>query len=498
MYERISYGANFLGFIEHRIVKTLFCEDSMKRIIYQLSILCVICQLASGCSDFLEVKEKGRTTIPVFLSDPDGLYSGLVGAYNKMYAYYDNEFTKYPDVAGNMLSMKFVSAGADMLDQYNFTSDALQETGAVGYIWRKIYEALANVNNVIQYQPAVLANYPAKREFCQCILGEALFLRALCHFDLCRVYAQPYNYSSDASHLGVPVLLKTPGPDDNVSRESVRNVYEQILKDLKQATECFGNISPKGIHYASLQAVNALYSRVYLYMENWEKALEYAKLTIGAGQLAKGNAYLDMYRNLSVVGEAIFRLNGTDQSGKLKAFYDASCAPADTLFTLFDEGDIRLNLLRDVSGIAYCSKYKASTQSDNQVNRDDPFVFRLSEVFLNAAEAAWHLKDYAVASEYIEAILERAVDADYAVNVLEKYSDEELIRLIEKERVKELCFEGHNFFDIVRWKHDLIRERSTNSSMKKMAYPSDYFVLPIPQAELNANTNMQPNPTVNN
>ena len=36
-----------------------------------------------------------------------------------------------------MLSMKYVSAGADMLDQYNFTSDALQETGAVGYIWRK-------------------------------------------------------------------------------------------------------------------------------------------------------------------------------------------------------------------------------------------------------------------------------------------------------------------------------------------------------------------------
>ena len=66
--------------------------------------------------------------------------AGLVGAYNKMYAYYDNEFTKYPDVAGNMLSMKYVSAGADMLDQYNFTSDALQETGAVGYIWRKIYE----------------------------------------------------------------------------------------------------------------------------------------------------------------------------------------------------------------------------------------------------------------------------------------------------------------------------------------------------------------------
>lgn len=239
-----------------------------KRIYLLVGALCIIMQLVSSCTNFLEVEEKGKTTIPSFLSDPDGLNAGLVGAYNKMYAYYDNEFTKYPDVAGNMLSMKYVSAGADMLDQYNFTSDALQETGAVGYIWRKIYEALANVNNVIQYQPQVISAYPNAKDMCQRILGEALFLRALCHFDLCRVYAQPYNYTSDASHLGVPILLKTPGPDDNVSRESVKKVYLQILADLERAADCFRGIESSGIYYASLQAVNALYSRVYLYMED--------------------------------------------------------------------------------------------------------------------------------------------------------------------------------------------------------------------------------------
>ena len=150
-----------------------------KRIYLLVGALCIIMQLVSSCTNFLEVEEKGKTTIPSFLSDPDGLNAGLVGAYNKMYAYYDNEFTKYPDVAGNMLSMKYVSAGADMLDQYNFTSDALQETGAVGYIWRKIYEALANVNNVIQYQPPVISAYPNATDMCQRILGEPLFLRDL-------------------------------------------------------------------------------------------------------------------------------------------------------------------------------------------------------------------------------------------------------------------------------------------------------------------------------
>ena len=80
---------------------------------------------------------------------------------------------------------------------------------------------------------------------------------------------------------------------------------------------------------------------------------------------------------------------------------------------------------------------------------------------------------------------------------MDAYSDTSLIDLIRLERVKELCFEGHNFFDITRWKQNLVRERSTTSTTKSIAYPSDYFVLPIPQDELYANTSMQPNPTVN-
>ena len=63
--------------------------------------------------------------------------------------------------------------------------------------------------------------------------------------------------------------------------------------------------------------------------------------------------------------------------------------------------------------------------------------------------------------------------------------------------MKELCFEGHNLFDITRWKQNLVREQHTTSTLRRLNYPNDRFVLPIPQTELNANTNMQGNPTVN-
>ena len=217
----------------------------MKRNI-KLTILALAAILLTSCSDFLSVEQKGRATIPSFLGDPSGLKAGLVGAYNEMYAYLDNEFTKYGDVAGNMASL---SAGvSDMIDQYNYTSDASQETGAVGYIWRKIYVAQANVNNIIQYAPSVKAGYPESAALCDSILGQALLLRALCHFDQCRAYAQPYNYTADASHLGVPVLTITPGPDDNVSRRTVGEVYEQVLADLAEASTLLsGQVDRKSV-----------------------------------------------------------------------------------------------------------------------------------------------------------------------------------------------------------------------------------------------------------
>lgn len=449
----------------------------------------------SSCSDFLTVDEKGRATIPSFLGDPSGLKAGLVGAYNELYAYVDNEFTKYPDVAGNMVTMP-AGASGEMVDQYNYTSDASQETGAVGYIWRKIYVAQANVNNVIQYAPGVKAGYPQQAAEIDSILGQALLMRALCHFDQCRVYAQPYNYTADASHPGVPVLTITPGPDDNVSRATVKAVYDQVLADLTQAATLLHDQVARDYHYASLQAVNAMFSRVYLYMENWQQALDYARLAIAGQQLARGNDYLRMYTDLSYQGEAIFRLSGQERRGYLKSFYQSNCLPADTLLSLFDADDLRLRLLKS-NGTKKCAKYDATTVPNNETNRDDPFIFRLSEMYLNAAEAACQLGQYGVARQYIGAILTRAVGQSKADAQLSACADSDLLQLVRRERVKELCFEGHNLFDITRWKQDLVRERSTTSSLKRLSYPNDRFVLPIPQSELNANTNMQGNPTVN-
>ena len=462
----------------------------MKTNIIKYGCWALLAFVVSGCNDFLNVEQKGRTTIPAFLSNPGGLKAGLAGTYNTLYAYYDNEFMKYPEVMGNMSSMN-LSSGSSMLEQYNFTPNPGDGTTSY-YIWKRMAEAMTNANNIIQYEPAVESAYPAQAAECRQILGQALLIRAMVHFDMVRVYAQPYNYTSDASHIGIPVQTKAPGPDDNLARNTVKEVYDRILSDLNQAAQILTDEVATDVYYGSLQAVNAQLSRVYLYMENWQQALTYAQRAIGTQMLAQADDYINMYMNLNTRGETILRLSGKDISGKLKGFYESECLPADTLLTLFDTDDIRLRLLRP-RGVKRCIKYTATTIPNNQDKREDPILFRLSEMYLTASEAAWHLNNYTEARSYLKAVMERAVGTVKADAALAACTDAELLELILKERVKELCFEGHNFFDLTRRKQNMAREAATNATIKRIDYPSKYFVLPIPRYELNANERMQPN-----
>lgn len=471
----------------------------MKTFIRRYLILFFLLPLTEGCN-FLEVDPIGKTTIPVFFSDMEGIRAALPGAYSAVYDYYDSEFFEYPEVAGNMVHLNIVGTGTEMVNQYNFTSDPNDETEAVGMIWRNIFVALANINNIIQYQPDLLAKFPQNEEELTQIMAESLFLRALAHFDLCRVYAQPYNYTSDASHLGIPVLLKTPGANDNLPRKTVKEVYSQIISDLESSITLFNEIPSKGAYYISKNAAYALLSRVYLYMEDWDKTITFSTNLIEQIPLSKDQDYLNMYLNLESGTEAIFRLNGKNKSSSLNKFYSPAAPvaiPADTLIGLFDQNDIRLQLLTESNGSPVCRKYFLTANLPEIDKHYDPFVLRVSEMYLNRAEAYLNRNRLSEAAADVKAIVARGLNKEVSEITINESDKTELEKLIEKERTKELCFEGHQFYDIIRKKQDLIREASTNSVIKRFAYPSDYFVLPIPLKELEANPNMQPNPTVN-
>lgn len=476
--------------------------------------------VTSGCTKFLNVLPVGQTTIPVLFSDMDGIRAAVPGAYSKMYDYYSAHFYLYPELAGDLVNPSLSTISEGQANIYNFSSVPEQEAAPSAKIWSDIFEALANSNNALFYLPDLRKNYPQNVAELDIYNAELLFLRALAHFDLCRVYAQPYNYTPDASHLGIPVLKRTPGPDDVVSRQSVKAVYEAILDDLNKAKAIYDRVEPmrqpnERPYFASKDAVQALLSRVYLYMGDWDNTILHANEVISRNALARGSNYTNMFFNLSgPETETIFRLNGLDKGSGVFGFYNFRSAtgilqpagmPSNVLTQAYtNDDDIRKSeLMQEIelgANFYYVSrKFDAEqTETENNKQHVNPIVLRLSEVYLNRAEAYINKNQPSSAAEDIKEIQARAFTLQPAEIILPENDILAMTEIVYEERVRELALEGHRLFDITRRKQDLVRDPGSTSTIKTLQYPSDYFILPIPQRELDANTNMKPNPTVNN
>ena len=95
------------------------------------------------------------------------------------------------------------------------------------------------------------------------LLGENYFLRAMCHFNLCNLYATPY--SRGAEKPGIVIRNST---DCSVTkRATVGETYTQIVSDLEDAMRLMKGGQRRGdAGYASYEAAAGLLTRVYLYM----------------------------------------------------------------------------------------------------------------------------------------------------------------------------------------------------------------------------------------
>lgn len=95
--------------------------------------LAVVATLSASC-DFLEVEQVGKSDIDTYFSEVSALQPALNGCYHLLYSFYDREMLAYPEVAGDLVDLS--SNNATWTNQYNFISTYLEETTAVGYIWK--------------------------------------------------------------------------------------------------------------------------------------------------------------------------------------------------------------------------------------------------------------------------------------------------------------------------------------------------------------------------
>ena len=148
------------------------------------------------------------------------------------------------------------------------------------------------------------------------------------------------------------------------------------------------------------------------------------------------------------------------------------------------------------------------TTADNQTTRRHTWIlFRLAEIYLDYAEAVFNATGSSNDATY-------GMTANDAINVLRERADiqmpkftedgEAWVLRYERERLVELAFENHRFWDVRRWKkgaqyfkniqvanisNDLMLTRST----KTRQWDEKFNFYPIPQTELKKNPNLTQN-----
>ena len=308
-------------------------------------------------------------------------------------------------------------------------------------------------------------------------------------------------------------------------------VYERVVADLIEAEKYLKNVSKKSVWRADIVATRLMLSRVFLYMCDYENAAKYAKLVTEEGpRLTDLNGYSNSQFLYPGLSELIFSTGSTSLPGVL-SFYATSGTSmstyvsnqdmriSDELYLAYkpeEAKDLRLEhfvVSSDALGLLY-KKMHGPTFVTPEMS--DVFVLRTSEAYLNLAEAAACGEDEVTARQALNDLRERRIKQEAfdkaEVNAL---SGEELVRFIREERQRELCLEGHRWFDLRRYKvaekfpqettiNHVVENRVYNGSTWKYETiwrrrftltPEDpAWVLPLPKVELDKNTGMIDNP----
>lgn len=335
-----------------------------------------------------------------------------------------------------------------------YSPDKLTTTAEDTY-WNKVYKHINLANMILDEIDKQDAPTEEDRQAVARIRGEAYFLRAAYYFMMANLYCQPYEAAKAAGTLGLP-LKTTPYIEDRIfPREALSNVYALIIDDLEKAAENLTNIPRKSLYRANITAVRLLQSRVYLYMQNWEKAAEYAQLCIDL------QPHLSDMNNFSGTRgfvdrespEVIFSMGGNNVPRMLNNQF-AGLSVSMGLQQTYQEGDLRKEYFITYVGgdneVWDCNKY-VPQESNQNANVSEIYVLRTAEAWLNLAEAKACLggTHEEQAREALDELRKHRIQAsNWQATTL---AGDALIQEIRDERRRELCFEGHRWFDLRRY-----------------------------------------------
>ena len=438
----------------------------------------------SSCSDFLD--KQPSTSLPVeeaitSITDLEYAVNGIAYIMSESRMTYSADFAIYADLRGEDFRAVSNNNQAGPYNRYSITKNDQEAYFAYYYF----YKAIANVNKVLSVVDNVPYSESEQADFNNC-KGQLYAWRAMLHFDLARIYATIPVIASDvnAANSGIVLATETYDPGYVSARATLKQTYDQILADFEVALPLLTKEKTDG--YINYWAALALRSRVYMYNGQYSEALADAKEVMSSPiyKLYTRDNYVSVWSK-EFTDESLFEMKiNTSYNAQRNSvgFYCDSegygeCAFVEEAplyqYLVAHPEDIRSQLIKDQTNGSEAGYYPAKYPGrENNLYINNPKIIRLSDVYLMAAEAAYHMNDVTAAAGYVNAVRK---------NRIENYTEVSTVTLedILFERRVELFAENSMSFDY--WRN----KKSINSFYAgEITYNDHRTILPIPQEEI--------------
>jgi starch-binding outer membrane protein, SusD/RagB family len=344
----------------------------------------------------------------------------------------------------------------------------------------------------IYYANSILATLPklkASQDELNQIKGACFFIRGYALYNVALEFANLYSVGTEGDR-GIPLPL-TPDPEAHYARATIKETYDQILKDINEAVKLLPSaIDPGRKNRPSVPAAYALLARIYLSMGNFTAAKKMADSCL--------NRYAGLmdYNKLNATTAHPFPANNEEvlyQSNLLSTtvlFYQSSFAVDSTLYNSYADLDLRKGLFFINGGLGLPVprfNYSGNATKFSGLATD--------EVFLIRAECNARLGNKDLAMLDITTLLtSRWKNNIWPLPVIN--TAQEALDLVLTERRKELVFRGLRWIDIRRFNKinpTLTLKRWWLNTLHTLPPGSRLYVLPIPPDVIEVNNSILPN-----
>lgn len=449
----------------------------MKNIFIKTLLLLIV---MTACESELDIEPRQSIGEEPATATPENIEAILIGAYSTARGHnnaalddgnYDGDIANIAVLFGNTDQVLWNGTFDNLRDIYQ--KQMVDNNTSANLVWGNYFLMFGAANTVL----ANLDKFEGQDRRDR-VEGEAKFLRGLGYFDFVRLFGQQYESGGNNSQLGVPIVLDPPDAERQIPRNTVGEVYTQVIADL---TDAYNKLPETNGVRADKYAAQAVLARVYLQQGNYIAARDAANDVIensGHGLMPDFNAVFDSDDNTN---ETIFSWVITEQEGQnWQVVHFATQALggrggdisiAQGYLDKFDsDADQRKNYNYDNSGLLLSSKFT------RQFANTEPI--RLAEMYLIRAEANFRegttIGDTPIND--INRIRNRSSAPDLGTLTLD---------IVLNERELELGFEGFVLHDYKR----------TKRNIGGLPYNDPKLIFPVPQSAIDRNPLLEQNPT---